>query len=383
MSPIDESAPRRILLCLDKFRGSATAVQACRWLAEGIRRAAPELPVREVPVADGGEGTAEAFLAAGFRAVPVRVSGPTGEPVDARLAVRGDRAVVELAQASGLHLLPEGRPAPLTASTYGTGELLRAALDLGCREVVLAVGGSATTDGGAGLLRALGARVPDAAGAELPPGGAALADAETVDLTGLDRRLRDTRLVLASDVDNPLLGPDGAAAVFAPQKGADADQVALLEAGLDRFARLLAVRTGVDLADRPGAGAAGGAGFAALVLGARREPGVDVLLSELGLDAALTGAGLVVVGEGCLDAQSLRGKAPIGVAARARRAGVPVAAVAGRVEVSPADLAAHGITSVHSLAGRAGGPATAMAETRRLLGEVGADLARRAVCRLP
>ncbi len=309
------------------------------------------------------------------------MSGPTGEPVTARLAVRGDRALVELAEASGLHLLPEGRRAPLTASTHGTGELLRAALDLGCREVVLAVGGSATTDGGSGLLRALGARVLDARGVEVPGGGAALAHAETVDLTGLDQRLRETRLVLASDVDNPLLGPAGAAAVFAPQKGADAGQVALLEAGLRRFAELMAARLGTDLSGRPGAGAAGGAGFAALVLGARREPGVDVLLAELGLDAALAGASLVVVGEGCLDAQSLRGKAPIGVAERARRAGVPVAAVAGRVEVTPAELAAHGITSVHSLTDRAGSPAVAMAETRRLLREVGADLARRAVRR--
>ncbi|MFD8081520.1 glycerate kinase [Kitasatospora sp. NPDC059722] len=367
----------QVLLCLDKFRGSATAVQACRWLAEGIRQAAPELSVREAPVADGGEGTAEAFLAAGFDAVPVRVSGPTGEPVDAHLAVRGDRAVVELAQASGLHLLPEDGHAPLTASTYGTGELLRAALDLGCREIVLAVGGSATTDGGAGLLQALGARVVDARGAELPPGGAALAHAHRVDLSGLDPRLRGVRLVLASDVDNPLLGADGAAAVFAPQKGADPGQVAVLEAGLARFARLVAARLGTDPSDRPGAGAAGGAGFAALVLGASRRPGVDVLLSELGLDAALASASLVVVGEGCLDAQSLRGKAPIGVADRARRAGVPVTAVAGRVEVSPAELAAHGITSAHSLADWAGSPATAMAETRRLLRETGAELARR------
>ncbi|MEV4560714.1 glycerate kinase [Kitasatospora sp. NPDC049285] len=374
---------RQVLVCLDKFRGSATAVEACRWLAEGLRAADPALDVREAPVADGGEGTAEAFLAAGFRAVPVRVSGPTGAPVDAVLAVRGRRAVVEMAQASGLHLLPAGRPAPLTASTRGTGELLRAALDLGCRDVVLAVGGSATTDAGAGLLQALGARITDATGAELPPGGAALADAAAVDLTGLDARLRETRLVLASDVDNPLLGPDGAAAVFAPQKGADAGQVALLDAALARFAGLVAARTGADLSGRPGAGAAGGTGFAALHLGARREPGVDVLLAELGLDTALAAADLVVVGEGCLDAQSLRGKAPIGVAERARQAGVPVVAVAGRVEAGPAELAAHGIGRAHSLTERAGSAATAMRETRRLLHETGAELAHLTVRQPP
>ncbi|GAA1941276.1 glycerate kinase [Kitasatospora viridis] len=368
---------RQILVCLDKFRGSASAVQACRWLAEGIRQAAPGLRVREAPVADGGEGTVAAFRAAGYRTVPVPVSGPTGEPVTAELAVLGTRAVVELAQASGLHLLPAGRAEPLAATTYGTGELLRAALDMGCREIVLAVGGSATTDGGAGVLRALGARLLDARGGELPPRGAALADLETVDLTGLDPRLRDTRLVLASDVDNPLLGPDGAAVVFAPQKGADAEQVAVLEAGLSRLARVLARQTGTDLSGRPGAGAAGGAGFAALVLGARREAGVAVLLAELGLDTALAEAALVVVGEGCLDAQSLRGKAPIGVAELARRAGVPVAAVAGRLEVPLAELARHGIDSAHSLTERAGSERIAMAETRRLLHETGAELAHR------
>ncbi|MFE9428813.1 glycerate kinase [Kitasatospora sp. NPDC006697] len=368
---------RQILVCLDKFRGSASAVQACGWLADGIREAAPGLPVREAPVADGGEGTVEAFRAAGYRTVPVPVSGPTGEPVTAELAVLGDRAVVELAQASGLHLLPQDRPAPLTAATDGTGQLLRAALDLGCREVVLAVGGSATTDGGSGLLRALGARLLDARGEDLPPGGAALAELAEADLSGLDPRLRDTRLVLASDVDNPLLGPDGAAQVFGPQKGADSDQIALLETGLGRFARVLAQQTGTDLSGLPGAGAAGGAGFAVLLLGARRQSGVEVLLTELGLDEELDRAALVVVGEGCLDAQSLRGKAPVGVAARARRAGVPVVAVAGRVEVAPAELAAHGIESAHSLTERAGSPRTAMAETRRLLHETGAELAAR------
>ncbi|PYC79565.1 glycerate kinase [Streptomyces tateyamensis] len=367
----------QVLVCLDKFRGSATAVQACRWLAGGIRQAAPGLRVREAPVADGGEGTVAAFRAAGYRTVPVPVSGPTGERVTAELAVLGNRAVVELAQAGGLHLLPGGRAEPLTASTYGTGELLRAALDLGCREVVLAVGGSASTDGGAGLLSALGARFLDAAGGELPPGGAALAELAAVDLTGLDPRLRATRLVLASDVDNPLLGPAGAAAVFGPQKGADANQVALLELALTRLAQVLAQQSGTDLSGRPGAGAAGGAGFAALVLGAHREAGVEVLLTELGLDTALAAAALVVVGEGCLDGQSLRGKAPIGVADRAHRAGVPVAAVAGRLEVSPAELAAHGIETAYSLTERAGSPRAAMAETRRLLHETGVELARR------
>ena len=256
----------------------------------------------------------DAVIAAGWTAVAHRVSGPTGEPVDATFAVSGGRAVVELAEASGLALSGTS-PRPLTATTFGTGELIRAALDEGCRTIVLGVGGSATTDGGAGLLQALGARLLDDQDRELPPGGAALRQLSRVDLGGLDRRLGESTLTLASDVDNPLLGPAGAAAVFGPQKGADDGDVAVLEAGLRRWADRIASATGADLSEQPGAGAAGGTGFAALaVLGASMRPGIDVVLDEIAADRRLAGARLVVVGEGRLDEQSLRGKAPVGVA---------------------------------------------------------------------
>jgi glycerate kinase len=355
---------RPLVVCLDKFRGSATAVQACHWLAEGVREADPTRPVLERPIADGGEGTVDALVAAGYQRVTRQVPGPLGEPVAADLAVRGDRAVVELAQASGLHHV---RPTPATAlaaTTRGTGALIAAALDLGCRDLVLAVGGSATTDGGAGLLQALGAR--------LLPEGTDLARAARLDLTGLDPRLRDARFTLASDVDNPLLGPHGAAAVFAPQKGAGPDEVARLEAGLTRCAALVAAATGADHSDAAGAGAAGGAGFAALaVLGATRVSGADFLLAELGLDDVLRDAAGVVVGEGAFDAQTLHGKAPVRAAALAAAHGVPVVAVAGRIAVSAADLAAHGITAAHDLLTVAGDQRTAMAEAERLLRQVG------------
>ena len=363
-----------VMICLDKFRGSLSAAAAGAALADGLRSVRPELEVTVLPVADGGEGTVEAVLAAGWTAVACRVTGPDGRPVDARLAVRGDRAVVELAQASGLALLD--RPQPLTAGTRGTGELVRAALDHGCRHVVLAVGGSASTDGGAGLLQALGAKVLDGDGAEVPPGGAALRSVARVDLSGLDPRLAGCAITLASDVDNPLLGPSGAAAVFGPQKGATADDVGVLERGLARWADRVAAATGSDLSAAPGAGAAGGAGFAALaVLGALRRPGIDVVLDELEADRCLATAGLVVVGEGRLDEQSLHGKAPVGVAARTPP-GVPVVAVSGQCTVPAERLRAAGITGSWTLLDEAGGDLSlAMSGACELLVRIGRRLA--------
>jgi glycerate kinase len=315
-----------------------------------------------------------AVVAAGSTAVVRRVSGPTGQPVHATFAVSGQRAVVELAEASGLALCGTS-PQPLTATTFGTGELIRAALAEGCRTIVLGVGGSATTDGGAGLLQALGARLLDDQDRELPPGGAALRDLARVDLSGLDRRLRESTITLASDVDNPLLGPAGAAAVFGPQKGADAGAVAVLEAALRRWAEHIASATGHDRSEQPGAGAAGGTGFAALaVLGASMRPGIDVVLDEIQADRRLARAGLVVVGEGRLDEQSLRGKAPVGVARRTPP-GVPVVAVSGECTVDEPRLRKAGISGSETLLAAAGGNrAVAMSAAAGLLEGIGRRL---------
>lgn len=220
-----------VLIAPDKFKGSLSASGVAAQLAAGLSAVRPHVRVLSTPVADGGEGTVDAAVAAGYLRVPVEVTGPTGERVQSAIAVRGLQAVVELAAASGLDLLPHGRPDPLRASSRGTGELITAALDHDCTEVILGIGGSACTDGGAGLLQALGARLQDAAGEELAPGGAALAMLDRLNLQTLDGRLGRTRFVLASDVDNPLLGPRGAACVYAPQKGASPDDVALLESG--------------------------------------------------------------------------------------------------------------------------------------------------------
>ncbi|GAB2854758.1 glycerate kinase [Actinocorallia aurea] len=367
--------PGTVVVCLDKFRGSATAAQACSWLAAGIRAAAPGVTVVERPLADGGEGTAAALATVGYSLVPVTVMGPLeGMTVSASLAVRGTRAVVELAQASGLDLVPDAGGAPLTSTTYGTGQLIGRALDLGCTEIVLAVGGSATTDGGAGMLAALGARLHDEFGARLPLGGGYLRDVTSLDLSGLDRRLSSVEFVLAADVDSPLLGPEGAAQVFAPQKGADPAQIRRLEAGLERFSDLMVLHTAQDHRSSPGAGAAGGTGFAALTaLNARWRQGSAFMLAELDLARLLQNAALCVVGEGRFDDQSLRGKAPYGALTLSRRAGVPVTLVAGDIAVSNPHLL--DVTGTHSLLALAGDPRTSFTRTRPLLHTIGQRIA--------
>nr|WP_230418662.1 glycerate kinase [Catenulispora pinistramenti] len=413
-----QSSAGHILLATDKFKGSLSAAEATSHLAAGLRRASPALGIRTIPVADGGEGTVAAAVEAGFARVLTRATGPTGAPIEAGFAVRGDTAVIEVAEASGLRRLPRGEAAPLSATSYGTGQLIRAALEAGCTRVILGLGGSACTDGGAGLVQALGARLLDAAGQGLPRGGAALARLARIDVGEL-AAVRE--LIVASDVDNPLLGPNGAAAIYGPQKGATAEDVALLDAALANWARLVQGAVGgrgfgpgpagarvdgahasgsgsadadagsreiaahslasargsvtgsgpadvdagsrqvpahspahapADFAQVPGAGAAGGIGFAAMsLLGARLEPGIDIVLDLADFATKAHGARLVITGEGSLDRQSLRGKAPAGVARAAARAGVPVVAVAGVCTLTPAELEAAGIRAAYTLSG--------------------------------
>lgn len=327
----------RVLLALDKFKGSLTAAEATRHLMTGLRSAAEDAELIGIPVADGGDGTVDAVLAAGFERVTRVVEGPTGRPVEASLAVRGETAVVESAQASGLLRLKDG-PEPLAASSFGTGQLIDAVVRMGCRRVILGVGGSACTDGGAGMLQALGARLRDIDGAELPPGGAALRRLHDLDLSGL-LDMTGVTVLLATDVTAPLLGPEGAAPVYGPQKGAGPEDVAVLEAGLTRWTEVLESRTMVACATAPGAGAARGIGFAALAaLGAERLSGIDLVLDLTGFRSALHGASLVTTGEGRIDAQTAHGKAPAGVARAAARAGVPTVAVAGSCALSDRQL---------------------------------------------
>ncbi|MDQ0620573.1 glycerate kinase [Arthrobacter globiformis] len=383
----------RIVIAPDKFKGSLSAPDVARHLETGLRNGSatagrpgtPEelgtLEVLRIPVADGGEGTLDAAVGSGFTRRSAVVSGPTGQPLSAEFAVRGREAVIEMAAASGLAVLPDydgGRPGSetaRTASSVGTGELIRAALDAGCRQIILGVGGSANTDGGAGVLQGLGARLLDAGGNELPLGGAALADLAAIDFSGFDTRLEGSRFILASDVDNPLLGPEGAAAIFGPQKGATAADVGELDAALANFVKVLASEIGpraVKAAGAPGAGAAGGVGYAAIAaLAASRRPGIDVVLEFTRLAERLAGADLVITGEGSLDEQSLLGKTPMGVARAAAEAGVPVLAVCGRTTLSPEQQQSSGFRQVYPLTALESNVEICIAEAGRLLEELG------------
>ncbi|OBI23432.1 glycerate kinase [Mycobacterium sp. E2327] len=339
-----------IVLAPDKFKGSLRAEEAARAMAQGVWRADPEAITITCPVADGGEGTLDAVLAAGYQRMHAYVTGPTGAGVHTAYARTGTRAVIEMADVCGLQRLPSRSPAPMTATTYGLGSVIALALDEGCRDIVITVGGSASTDGGAGMLVGLGAKILDHQGNPIPPGGRGLAQADRLDLSGLHPAIGESAFTLAADVDSPLCGPHGAAIVYGPQKGAHGDQIAALERGLSRWADLVDRATGTDCRNRPGAGAAGGVGFAALsVLGARMRPGIDMILELIELDRNLLGAKVVVTGEGSLDVQSLRGKAPVGVSRCAHRHGVPTFAVAGVSTLTSAQARAAGFAAVRTL----------------------------------
>ena len=366
----------RVLVAPDKFKGSLPALAVAEAVASGVRRVRPEVEVATLPVADGGDGTLDAALASGFERVDVTVTGPTGEPVRTAYARRDGTAVVEMADACGLSRLPGGTPSALDASSRGLGEAVAAALDAGCRSLVIGIGGSASTDGGAGMVAALGGRLLDADGKPLPDGGAGLDRLARLDLEGLHPALAETEVVVACDVDNPLTGPHGAAAVYGPQKGASLDDVARLDLALTGWADVVAATTGSDVRDRAGAGAAGGVGFAALgLLGASLRPGIELMLDLLGFEGRVASCHLVVTGEGSLDAQSLHGKAPVGVAAAAGRHGVPVVAVCGRRTLDEATLAGAGIGAAYALLDVEPDPATCMRDAARLLETLGEQIA--------
>jgi len=353
----------RIVIAPDSYKGCLSAEAVCAAVARGVRKALPEADVVSVPMADGGEGTLDSLLASGGRRVAVRARGPLDEPVDAAYGeLEGGAAVIELAQASGLGLVPEDRRDPLRATTYGTGELIRAALDAGCRDFILAVGGSATNDGGAGMLQTLGLRLLDAEGRDIGPGGGELGRIAAIDASRFDPRIAESRFVLASDVTNPLIGPKGASRVFGPQKGASPETVETLERNMAHWADAVERHTGVRLHDFPGAGAAGGIGGAFLAFfPASFRRGVDVVIERSPLRSALRGADLVITGEGRIDSQTASGKTPMGVAQEAQRAGVPAVAIAGSVGPGIEALYPHGLRAVFSLVN---GPMT-LAEAMR------------------
>jgi glycerate kinase len=368
----------RVVVAPDSFGGTLSATAAADAIAAGWRRAAPGDELRLLPLADGGTGFVEVLHAAlGGEWHELPVTGPFGDPVPARWLRLGPTAYLESASACGLHLVPPDRRVPDTARTVtsrGVGELVADARDAGVTEVVVGLGGSATSDGGAGMLAALGAVPVDDAGAPVPAGGAGLAGCARLDGAP---RLDGVRLVAAADVDNPLLGTHGAAAVFGPQKGADDTAVAELDAALARFADVLCVALGADVREEPGAGAAGGLGAALLACGARRVSGAGLVRELVGLDAELDRAALAVTGEGSFDWQSLRGKLVAAVAAASADRGVPCVVLAGQVSVGRREAAAAGVDSAYSVADDAGGVAASMADPAGTLAALAERVAAR------
>ena len=347
----------RVLIAPDKFKGCLDAREVAEAMAGGFADGWPGAELVRCPLADGGEGTLELLVeATGGRTVECAVTGPLGEARRAPLGILGDgeTAVVEMAVASGLALVPREKRDPLVTTTAGTGDLIRCALDAGFRRILVGIGGSATNDGGTGMAAALGALFLDASGRELPPGGGGLERLASIDLSGLDPRLREAEVVIACDVANPLLGERGASRVYGPQKGADAGAVERLERGLARLAEVSERTLGQRYRDRPGAGAAGGLGFGLMAfLGAEAEPGIEVVMEAVGFEERLSGSDLVITGEGRLDGQTAQGKTVTGVARAAARRGLPVLALAG--EVAEGADALHGL-GVTALLGIARGP---------------------------
>lgn len=343
---------RRFVVAPSGFKECLDAPDVARAIAEGVRRVFPEASVDRIPLVDGGEGTAAALASAtGGWLVPATVTGPVGRPVDAHFAVLGDgTAVVEMAVAAGLRLVPPDLRDPGATTSYGVGELIRAALDAGCRRILVGCGDSGTNDGGTGALQALGARVHDESGADLGHGGAALAVVKSVDLSTLDSRLAEAELLVAVNPHNVLCGDRGVARVFGPQKGATPAQVERLAAGLERWADVLEQDTGRDVRYGPGTGASGGLGAGlAAGLGARLRSRFEVVLDHVDLDARLARADLVITAEGAIDRQTPHGKIPSEVARRAKRYDRPVIALAGTIGEDAAATYAHGIDAFHGI----------------------------------
>jgi glycerate kinase len=369
-----------ILIAPDKYKGSLTAKQVAHHIAKGIQRVLDSATITQIPMADGGEGTVQSLVdATGGRLVAVEVAGPLGSPVSATFGILGDgqTAVIEMAAASGLALISSAERDPENATTYGTGELLLAAANRGCRKVVIGIGGSATNDGGAGMAQALGVRLLDANGQQLPPGGAHLSRLAQIDISGLNPQVKQMEVVVACDVTNPLCGTTGASAVYGPQKGATPEMVVQLDQALSHFADIIARDLSKDVRHVPGAGAAGGLGAGLMAfLDAKLERGVGIVVDVVGLDAAMRQCDLVITGEGGVDAQTAFGKAPAGVAQVAARYNKPVILLAGSVTDDARSLHEHGIHAIFSICRRPMSLSDAIANGASYLEDAAEEIAR-------
>ncbi|SMB91836.1 glycerate kinase [Thermanaeromonas toyohensis ToBE] len=348
---------KRIIIAPDSFKESLDAPQVAKAIAAGVKKALPNVETVEVPLADGGEGlTATLVAATGGKLIETVVTGPLGEPVTARWGLLGDghTAVVEMAQASGLPLVPKEKRNPLFTTTYGTGELIREALASGCQRLIVGIGGSATNDGGAGMAQALGVKLLDEAGRDIPWGAVGLEKLQHIDMQSLFPRVKEVEILVACDVDNPLCGPRGASAVYGPQKGATPEMIPRLDAALARLADIIARDLGIEVRDLPGAGAAGGLGAGLVAfLGATLRRGIELVMETVNLEGILAaGADLVITGEGEINRQTAYGKVPTGVAKVAGKYGIPVVALVGSIGEGAEAVYEHGIKAYMSIVPR-------------------------------
>ncbi len=370
----------KVVIAPQEFKGSLTAIEIARAIQAGVSRAMPDAETVLAPVADGGDGTLQSLVdSSGGRIEAATVTGPLGEEIVAEWGALGDgkTAVIEMARSSGLALVDLDARDPRTATTRGVGELITAALNAEQTSFIIGIGGSATNDGGAGMMQALGASLLDSRGRELEPGGAALAGLDQIDVSDLDPRVRNTIVVVACDVNNPLCGPTGASAVFGPQKGATPEIVAELDAALSHFADIMERDLGADVRDRAGAGAAGGLGAGLMaLLDAELRAGVDIVLDAVKLDDQLDGADLVITGEGQIDASTVFNKAPVGVARLASNRGIPVIALSGSLGAGYEGVHELGIDAVFTLVDRPMTLDEALADTQRLVSALAEEATR-------
>jgi glycerate kinase len=340
----------KIVVAPDSFKGSLTALEVSDAIEKGIREVFPEAEIIKIPMADGGDGTVECLVnATGGEILREKVIGPLGNEILAHYGILGDKktAVIEMAAASGLTLVPENKRNPLITTTYGTGQLIKAALNQGCRKMIIGIGGSATNDGGAGMVQALGVKLLDQEGKEVGFGGGELKKIVKIDISCMDNRLFDIKVLVASDVNNPLCGPQGASRIYGPQKGATPEIIEELDKSLSYFAELIKRDLNKDIKDMPGAGAAGGLGASLMAfLSAELRPGIEIMIEAVKLEQAIKDADLVITGEGKIDSQTIYGKAPIGVAKIAKKYNVPVVAVAAIIEEDSRIFQSYGIDTL-------------------------------------
>jgi len=361
----------KIVICPDSFKESLSAIEVCDCIEQGLKKANSKFKIEKIPLADGGEGTLAALvLATNGRSLKCKVKDPLGKKIWARYGILGDgrTAIIEMAAASGLALVPREKRNPLVTTTYGTGEIVAKALDCGCRKIIIGIGGSATVDGGAGMAQALGARLLDSNGREIGFGGGEIEKVEKIDLKFMDKRIATTEFIIASDVRNPLLGHKGAAHVYEPQKGATPEMVERLERGLSHFARVIRNELSISVENLPGSGAAGGLGAGLYAfLGAKMESGVELVMKIAGLEHGIKKADLVITGEGRLDRQTFYGKAVIGVIKMARKYGVPVICIAGSIMPETKNLYRLGVKGLFSITPMPMSLEEAMRKSRSLL----------------